>query len=443
MKQETRKKVLVLSYYNNPDDVSGALVAYREYEQLRKHFDTTLVTHARNASALRKSGIPDGEAIYINVPILDRLHDLFLQKVLNYDYGSQKLTAFLIPYYIVYEFVIWSRLRGEIKAGRFALVHRLNPMSPVLASPLSWLMRNLKTPFSLGPMNGGLPWPQGYASAHREKERIRFVRWLYTYLPFSRSTFTKSKAIIVGSSYNYLTAGRRVERNRLFFVQENGIPEKDVVAGRRYDDMPPVRVCFLGRLVPFKNCNIVIQSAAELIREKKIQLDIVGDGWDRSNLEALTRDLGLEKDVTFHGSLPHPKAMEILARSHIMAFPSIKELGGNVVVEAMARGVVPIVMRYGGPSDVVEEGCGISLALKNEPDTVQDLKRVLEELVDNPDRIRQLGAAARVKAGSTCTWEKKTELLAAVMNYAMGAGPRPTLVPKQELLSRYDSVTVQ
>jgi glycosyltransferase involved in cell wall biosynthesis len=440
MNEKTRQKVLVLAYYNNPFDVSGSLVAYREYEQLRKHFDTTLVTHARNASDLRKSGIPDHETVYINVPILDRLHDLFLQKVLNNDYGSQKLTAFLIPYYIAYEFVIWARLRRDVKAGRFSLVHRLTPMSPVLASPLSWLMRNLKTPFSLGPINGGLPWPQGYTSAHREKESIRFLRGLYAYLPFSRSTFSKSKAVIVGSSYNYLTAGQRVEGNRLFFVQENGIPEKDVVTGRRYDDMPPVRVCFLGRLVPFKNCNIVIQSAAELIKQKKIQLEIIGDGWDRSNLEALTRDLELEKDVIFHGSVPHPKAMEILARTHIMAFPSIKELGGNVVVEAMARGVVPIIVRYGGPSDVVDEGCGIALALKNEPDTVQDLKKVLTELVDNPDRIRELGTAAYVKAGSTCTWEKKTELLAAVMNYAMGVGPRPAFVPKQELLSKYDSM---
>jgi len=443
MNQKTRKKALLLSYYINPDEVSASLVCYRVYEQLRKHFDTTLVTHTRNASSLRESGIPDGEAIYINVPILDQLHDLFLDKVLNYDYGSVKLTAFLIPYYIVYEFVIWSRLRSDIKAGRFALVHRLDPVSPVVASPFSWLMRNLKTPFSLGPINGGLPWPEEYTSAHREKEWIRLLRWLYTYLPFSRSTYAKSKAVIVGSSYNYLAASRRVEWNRLFYVPENGIRQRDIVENRRYDDMPPVRVCFLGRLVPYKNCNIVIQGAAALIRQKKILLDIVGDGWDRPNLEALTRDLGLENDVIFHGWLPHPQAMEILARSHVMAFPSVKEFGGGVVVEAMARGVVPIVMRYGGPSDVVEEGCGVTLALKNEPDTVQDLKRVLEELVENPDRIRQLGAAARVKAGSTYTWEKKTELLAAVMNYAMGAGPRPSLAPKQELLSRYDSVTLQ
>ena len=443
MNQEARKKVLLLSYYNNPDEVSVSLEAYREYEELREHFDTTLVTHARNASALRKKGIPDGEAIYIKVPILDRLHDLFLRKVLKYDYGSLKLTAFLIPYYVAYEFVIWSRLRHEIKADSFALVHRLDPVSPVLASPLSWLMRNLKTPFSLGPINGGLPWPPGYGSASREKEWIRFLRWLYTYLPFSRSTYTKSTAIIVGSSYTYLAAGRRVERNRLFFIQQNGIPEQDIVVGRRYDDMPPVRVCFLGRLVPLKNCNIVIQSAAALISEKRIRLDIVGDGWDRSNLEALTRDLGLEKDVTFHGWVPHPLAMEILARSHIMVLPSIREFGGGVVVEAMARGVVPIVVRYGGPSDLVEEGCGISLALKNERETVQDLKQVLEELVNNPDRIRQLGEAARVKAESTYTWEKKTELLATVMNHAMGTGPRPVLVPNKELLSRYASVTVQ
>ena len=202
-------------------------------------------------------------------------------------------------------------------------------MSPVLASPLSWLMRNLKTPFSLGPMNGGLPWPPGYTSAHREKELIRFLRWLYAYLPFSRSTFTKSKAVIVGSSYNYLTAGRLVDRNRLFFVQENGIPEKDVVAGRRYDDMPPVRVCFLGRLVPFKNCNIVIQSAAELIKQKKVHLDIIGDGWDRSNLEALTRDLGLEKDVTFHGSVPHPKPWRSWHELTSWRFPRLRNWAGT------------------------------------------------------------------------------------------------------------------
>ena len=443
MNPEIRKKVLLLSYFNSPNDVSGALVAYREYEQLKKYFDITLVTHARNAADLRGSGTPDSQAVYIKIPILDRLHDLFLTKVLRNNYGSQKLMAFLIPYYIAYEFVIWFRLRSQIKAGKFALVHRLNPMSPVLASPLSWLMRNLATPFSLGPLNGGLPWPQGYTNADREKEWIRFLRWLYVYLPFSQSTFTKSRAVIVGSSYNYLTASRQVVRNKLFFVHENGIPEKDVVAERRYDDMPPVRVCFLGRLVPYKNCNIVIKSAAALIREKKILLEIIGDGWDRPNLEALTRELGLEKDVIFHGSVPHPKAMEILARSHIMAFPSIRELGGNVVMEAMARGVVPIIVRYGGPSDQVDEECGIALALKNESDTVEDLKQALETLVRNPDRIRKLGEAARVKAESTFTWEKKTEVLVNVMNHAMGTAPRPTLVPDKELLSRYDAVIAQ
>src|SRR5271163_2272027 len=104
MNQKVRKKVLLLSYWINPREVSVSLEAYREYEQLRKYFDTILVTHARNASALREIGILDDEVIYINVPILDRLHDLFLGRVLNYDYGSQKFTAFLIPYYIVYEF---------------------------------------------------------------------------------------------------------------------------------------------------------------------------------------------------------------------------------------------------------------------------------------------------------------------------------------------------
>jgi hypothetical protein len=83
------------------------------------------------------------------------------------------------------------------------------------------------------------------------------------------------------------------------------------------------------------------------------------------------------------------------------------------------------------------------LPLKTEADTVEDLERVLEKLVDNPDLIRQLGAAASIKAGSAYTWEKKADVLAAVMSYAMGVGPRIPLTPRKELLSQYDSVAVQ
>ena len=97
------------------------------------------------------------------------------------------------------------------------------------------------------------PGPAGYTSTHHVKGQwIRSLRWLYIYLPFQRSTYAKAKAVIVGSSYNYLTLGRRIECNRLFLVQENGIPEKDVVAARRYDDMPPLKVIFLGQPRPFQ-----------------------------------------------------------------------------------------------------------------------------------------------------------------------------------------------
>jgi hypothetical protein len=112
-----KKRLLLLSYWNNPDEVSASLDSYREYQQLRKHFGTTLVTHARNAPALQERSTPGEEVIYVNLPILDWIHDLFLAKVLNYNYGSLKLTAFLIPYYIVYEFVIWLRTRSPPGSG--------------------------------------------------------------------------------------------------------------------------------------------------------------------------------------------------------------------------------------------------------------------------------------------------------------------------------------
>ncbi len=438
MKEKEKDKVLLLSYYTNPDWISVSLEGYNEYKQLTKYFDIFLVTHIRNAPELKRCGVQDNKVLYIDMGFLDKLFTFFLEKLLNNDWGSQKLTAFLIPYYIIYEFVIWIKLKKEIKSGAFSLVHRLTPVSPVMPSPFAWLMSKQRTSFSIGPINGGLPWPQGYESASKEKEWIRFFRKIYRYLPFSSSTYHKSEAIIVGSSYNWLEALRITKnKDKLFFIHENGVPGNDIVQKRSYKQINPVKICFIGRLVPYKNCNIVIHSAASLLKHNKVELEIVGDGWDRQNLEKIAKDLGLEKKVTFHGMLPHAEAMNILEQSHIMAFPSIKEFGGGVVVEAMARGVVPIVVRYGGPSDLVEESYGVSLELKNEEETTAELKQILEKMVAEPDLIKKLGAAAILKVSETFTWEKKTKLIATVLQAVIDKKSTPVMMPSKKLLAQY------
>ena len=82
----------------------------------------------------------------------------------------------------------------------------------------------------IGPINGGLPWPQGFSQAENQKSWIDRLRNLYRFLPFAKSTYRRAAAIIAGSSQTYAEfAGYR---DKLFFVPENGVSRSLVLRPR-------------------------------------------------------------------------------------------------------------------------------------------------------------------------------------------------------------------
>src|SRR5206468_2997884 len=92
---------------------------------------------------------------------------------------------------------VWKRYRSEIEEKRFDIVHRLTPMSPTLPSPMASWSRRSGVPFVLGPLNGGLKWPTEYrAELAREREWMSYLREAYRYLPYRKSTYADSSAIL-------------------------------------------------------------------------------------------------------------------------------------------------------------------------------------------------------------------------------------------------------
>lgn len=109
------------------------------------------------------------------------------------------------------------------------------------------------------------------------------------------------------------------------------------------------RVCFLGRLVPHKRVEHVLEAASRLrSRWPKLRVSVIGDGWWRDKLRTRTRDLALVDVVEFCGYVDEQRKHEELGRAWLMAAPSLKEGWGLGVVEAAAHEVPAVGYRHAG-----------------------------------------------------------------------------------------------
>lgn len=162
-----------------------------------------------------------------------------------------------------------------------------------------------------------------------------------------------------------------------------------------------VRVLAVGRLVPKKGFDVLIDALARL--DRPVQLRIVGDGPERVRLAARVLRHGLGGVVSFEGRRTHAELPSLYAQSDIVAVPSVVDLNGdrdglpNVVLEAMASGCAIVA------SDVAAIGAAIrdrENGLLVQPYDPIGLATALGALVDSPQRRRRLGLAARATAES-------------------------------------------
>jgi glycosyltransferase involved in cell wall biosynthesis len=100
-----------------------------------------------------------------------------------------------------------------------------------------------------------------------------------------------------------------------------------------------LRIGFLGRLVPDKNLEYLIDSFC-CLREtnRRVQLHIFGDGPERNNLESLVGRLNLGTSVHFHGNQERSQVASAIDSCHFFAFSSTTEGQCMAALEILSRG---------------------------------------------------------------------------------------------------------
>lgn len=98
------------------------------------------------------------------------------------------------------------------------------------------------------------------------------------------------------------------------------------------------RILFLGRLDFEKHIHNLLKAVAMLPKSLNVQVEIVGDGGERKNLQNLAAELGIAKNVKFLGHISEQELPLAYERATVFAMPSIAELQSIATMEAMASG---------------------------------------------------------------------------------------------------------
>jgi glycosyltransferase involved in cell wall biosynthesis len=417
----------VIAEAANPEWVSVPLVGWNIAQALQELADVHVVTHIRNQAALERAGWVHGEHFTTidNESLSRPLWKLAELVRGGPGVGWTTLAAANWPSYLYFEYLLWRKLGSRIRAGEWDLVHRVTPLSPTLPSLIAGRLRRARVPFVVGPLNGGTPWPAQFGKARRaEREWLSYVRGIYRHLPGYRSTRKQATALLIASRATWDELPGRW-RDRAVYIPENGIDPVRFPARPERAFVGPLRVVFVGRLVPYKGADMLIDAAAPALREGRVQLEIVGDGPQRAELEEQIRRLGVGASVILHGWHTQQRVAELLAAANLFAFPSIREFGGGAVLEAMASGVAPLVVDYGGPSELVTDATGYTVPLGSRSEIVNSLGRALAGIVAHPEQLVAKGRAARERVERHFTWSRKAEQLCAVYEWVLGRAGKP------------------
>lgn len=419
----SRLRILLLGPDCNPEKVSIPFVAYSHAAALAQLHDVTLVARATSEGALRRAGASFRAIEVVRTPWLDRLFAWGFRWIFRSNYDSQLLTAFRYPFALAFEWCSWRQLRRRIFADEFDVVLRLLPMTAVLPSPFAFFLRKGPIPFVLGPLQGGLRSAPGFSQPDK---RNFGLRKLHRFLPFAKSTYRHSAAIIAAVSH--IRTQFAAYNDRLFFIPENGISRSLCVAdSRRPEPGTKLELIFVGGFVRRKACYLGVRAAAPLLRRGLAHFTLIGDGPERSNLEQLVKSLEIEKAVSFCGWLSHAEVLRRLRCADVVVLPAIREGGGGVVFEGLACGTVPVILDWGGPGDIVHPDVGYKVPPSSEDEVISQFEKILTELEGRRDLLYQLRRQGMTYARECLTWEAKAQATTQILNWAVKRGPKPDL----------------
>jgi len=177
---------------------------------------------------------------------------------------------------------------------------------------------------------------------------------------------------------------------RRFLYMRQGLDISDWVKAAPSNPGPSLRVGYIGQIAEHKGVDVLVKAFRRLrAGEKTPQLTLYGSTEQFPGfVERLRQQAAGRNDIVFAGQFEHSQIRRIHAGIDVLVVPSVwYENSPNVILEAFATGTPVVVSGLGGMAELVTDGVN---GFQFEPGDAQDLARVLQRFVDQPDLAETL-----------------------------------------------------
>lgn len=394
-----------------------ALLGWNYIHLIRRYHRVSVLTDSRNRGGItkwEKSNPGSGIAFH------------YVDVVRSRRWWHNKFLLHLYYYF-------WQR-RSRAKARR---IHRTDPVDLFhhITFANDWIPSYigafLPVPFVWGPFGGGQKYPTGFQHEFSRRARLGeagrlFSQWMGRHLLCARRRCLKKAGAILICNAETMNVIPPRYRDKVEFFALNGIAAEDLPPADSHPPQGgrPLRILCVARMVLVKRLDFAIRAFARFAAahpEIPAVLDIVGEGPERSGLGRLVAEFALGDRVRFPGWMSRSEVLERMRDCDIFLFPSLREGGGFVVIEAMACAKPVLCLDAAGPGFIIQEGWGMKVKPVNPEQVVADLAGALGRLAVDAGLRDRLGRAARRRVEEFHVFDRMSERLLDVYLRALSA----------------------
>jgi glycosyltransferase involved in cell wall biosynthesis len=406
-----RRKVLVSAFACHPPSAAGAVgeekilgsgesvLGWNMVKQIARRNDVWVITQLRN-----KPGVERGKAAGEMAGVQFRFVDF---PIWPRGLWHHQITLHL--YYYFWQIRAWRTARKLHGQVGFDFAHHVTYANYWMPS---FIGAFLAVPFVWGPIGGGQSTPRGFFRSYPLIGTLEDIergvsQWIGRKLLWSRRRCMRRARAILVCNRDTREMFPRCQQPKIVDFPVTGMEAEDASLPLEPGEPGrPLRILTSGRLVFWKNFAAAVDAFARFAAGNEARFTIVGEGPESGRLKNQAGRLGLSDRIEFVPWLPQKDLWKLMRSSDIFLYPSLREGGGAVVVEAMANGLPVICLDTAGPGFHIQDGWGIKVPPVDPPSIVQAMAEALGRLAADPALRRSMSEAARRRAREVYVWDR-------------------------------------